>query len=395
MDRLPRSVRERLGEAIVDRLLLLCRADDDEDLPARYHEWAARPRGVSERWVLQQSVDSTCATLGAPGFEVTPTQVMAFKKIVSRGCHVRTLEQAFCPSALPQLMPFCPKHALCSQRIASAHTHSTWGGGSGAIAPGEVSRLRNLSGYVPISWMEARSQLHSVVGLMGALTGTTLPAIAGYLRFLRQYNRLFTRLENEIDQVYGRILGPSLVTFHVQLAWRNWLVVQLDANETGRLDPPGFTQGLNMLEVQNNLMWLPTVTNIPALSVLRDNARPRPAAPLPRVLALAPAHGSLDAPAGPDRRDPGRQVRNPSHEAYFIDNTPLARNVRTPLIAAAIATAGTPPPEVTREGVTGPICVSWHAKGQCLEHCLRVADHEVLSVADTVQFQAWCAAAYV
>jgi hypothetical protein len=83
-----------------------------------------------------------------------------------------------------------------------------------------------------------------------------------------------------VDQVYGRRLGPSLVTFHVQLAWRNWLVVQLNANETVCLDPPDFTQGLNMLEIQNNLMWLPTVTNIPALSALRSPAR-QPAAATP------------------------------------------------------------------------------------------------------------------
>jgi hypothetical protein len=139
-----------------------------------------------------------------------------------------------------------------------------------AIYPGEVSRLRNLSGYAPISWMEARSQLHSTAGLMGALMGTSHPALVAYGCFLRQYDCLFTRLESEIDQVYGRRLRPSLVTFHVQLAWRNWLVVQLDANEKVCLDLPDFTQGLNMLEIQNNLMWLPTVTNIPALFALRS-----------------------------------------------------------------------------------------------------------------------------
>jgi hypothetical protein len=37
---------------------------------------------------------------------------------------------------------------------------------SGDIAPSEVSRLRNLSGYVLISWMEARSQLHSCTALL-------------------------------------------------------------------------------------------------------------------------------------------------------------------------------------------------------------------------------------
>jgi hypothetical protein len=151
---------------------------------------------------------------------------------------------------------------------------------SGTIALGEVSRLRNLSGYVPISWMEPRSQLHSTAGLMGALMGTSHPALGAYGRFLRQYDRLFTRLESEVDQVYGRRLGLSLVTFHVQLAWRNWLVVQLNVNATVFLDPPDFTQGLNMLEIQNKLMWLPKVTNIPALSALRSPAR-QPAAANP------------------------------------------------------------------------------------------------------------------
>jgi hypothetical protein len=151
---------------------------------------------------------------------------------------------------------------------------------------------------------------------MGDLMGTTHPAIAGDLRFLRQCDRLFTHLESEIDPVYGRRLDPSLVTFHVQLAWRNWLVVQFDANETDRLDPPDFTQGLSMLEVQNNLIWLPTVKNIIAVSVLHSNSRTQAATYLPRVLAPAPTLRSLDAltaaTSGPAHRSPGRQVRNPS-----------------------------------------------------------------------------------
>jgi hypothetical protein len=188
------------------------------------------------------------------------------------------------------------------------------------------------------------------------------------------------------------------VTFHIQLAWRNWLVVQLDANETVCLDPPDFTQGLNMLEVQNNIMWLPTVINIPALSALCANVRTPAAAPLPRASAPAPALGGLAAlaeeAAGPPRHDPGRQVRNPSREACFVGNTSLARNVRSKAVATAIADAGSQPPDVTGAGITGPMCVSWHAKGQCFKNCLRVADHGVLTVAEKAQFQAWCALVY-
>jgi hypothetical protein len=75
----PRTARERLGEAITYRLLFLCRATHDNDLPRVYHEWAARPRRVSERYVLHHSVDLAANILKLPSFEVTPTQVMSFK----------------------------------------------------------------------------------------------------------------------------------------------------------------------------------------------------------------------------------------------------------------------------------------------------------------------------
>jgi hypothetical protein len=253
---------------------------------------------------------------------------------------------------------------------------------SGANAPGEVSRLGNLSGYIPISWMEASSQLHSVSGLMGGLMGTTHPTIVAYGRFLLQYDRILTRLEIRIDQFYGRRLGPSLVTFHVQLAWRNWMVVELDANETVLLDPPDFTQGINTMEVHSNLMWLPTVNNIPSLSALRTNFHPPPAAPLPRAPTPAPVNGGL-ATLASEAADPGQQVRNPSHHACFVGNTPFARNVRSKAVATVIADAGSQPPEVTQAGVTGPMFVSWHAKAQCFENCFCSGDHGVLSVAET------------
>jgi hypothetical protein len=61
--------------------------------------------------------------------------------------------------------------------------------------------------------------------LMGALVGPVHPVVGTYGRFLRKYSRMLTRLEFEIDHVHGRRLGPSIMTLHVQLAWRNWLVV--------------------------------------------------------------------------------------------------------------------------------------------------------------------------
>jgi hypothetical protein len=65
---------------------------------------------------------------------------------------------------------------------------------SGAVAPGDVIRLRNMSGYVPATWSKASSQQHCTRGLMGAILGVGHPAIAAYGRFLRKYTCMINRL---------------------------------------------------------------------------------------------------------------------------------------------------------------------------------------------------------
>jgi hypothetical protein len=77
------------------------------------------------------------------------------------------------------------------------------------------------------------------------------------------------------------------MNFRAQLAWRNWLVTQLDSGERSHVNPPDFCQGLSILESQYNLMWLPTVTNAPALLDMR--ATPRGGAPNPVSNLVTPS----------------------------------------------------------------------------------------------------------
>jgi hypothetical protein len=144
---------------------------------------------------------------------------------------------------------------------------------SSAIAPSDDGRLRNTGGYVPQSWTKARPQLRSTSGLMDALVGNSRPVVLAYGQFLRMYEHMQTRLEIELDHAHGRRSGPAMMKFHAQLAWRNWLVTQLYSSERSNVNPPYFCQGMSMLESQNNLMWLPTVTNVPALLALRATPR--------------------------------------------------------------------------------------------------------------------------
>jgi hypothetical protein len=113
---------------------------------------------------------------------------------------------------------------------------------------------------------------------MGAMLGVSQTALASYGHFLHQYDRMVTRLEHELDQVHERRLGPALMTCHVQLALRNWLVTQFDAGETVWVDALDFSQGLSMLVVQNNLMCPPPATKVPDLLALYTTPRaPAPA----------------------------------------------------------------------------------------------------------------------
>jgi hypothetical protein len=123
--------------------------------------------------VLQQAVDSACATLGGPAFEVTPTQVMAFKNFRFAGATYTDIGAGLLPFSITPADAISPqaRAMLAADRVRADAFDLGGDRESGAIAPGEVSCLRNLSGYIPNSWMEARSQLHSVAGLMGALVG--------------------------------------------------------------------------------------------------------------------------------------------------------------------------------------------------------------------------------
>jgi hypothetical protein len=253
------------------------------------------------------------------------------------------------------------------------------------------------------TWNEALSQLLGMQALTGAILGHLHPVVMVYGRFLRRYRRMLTRLEFEIDHAHGRRLGPAITTFHVKLAWRNWMVLQFDTGETDAIAPPEFGVGLTMLETQHNLMWIPSVTNVPLLLSLSLAQRPVAARARARAPVAAPAPAGNRAPnaAAPppvvarrdQGRDQGRPIRNTARPAVYTGNTPFSQNIRARRVTDAIALAG-PPPVVTRSGVTGPICVSWHVMGQCFEHCDIVVDHGVLAADEAALLLTWFQAAY-
>jgi hypothetical protein len=396
---LPKSVRDKFGDRLTDRLLLLCRVKDDELLPLLYHEWAARPKGVSERYVMQQAVDVACAELHLSSFQVTPAHVMAFKNLQFAGGQYFDIGTGLIPfSITPADAQSAAARAMLAADQGRADAFDLGADPeSSAITPSDVPCLRNLQGYIPHGWIEAGSQLRSECGLLAALLGTGHPVVRAYTRFLAKYGRLQTRLSLELDHEFGGRLGAPLFNFHVQLAVRNWLFLQIDTMETDIIDPPNFYHGLEVFETSNNLMWAPSISSVPALLTLQVAATSTRAATThsaaPATRTTSPA--SLTAPASATgAREPGRMVRNIHRDPRFTANTPFARNVRSRRVVDAIALAGGSPPDVTRGGASGAMCVSWHGKGQCFDNCGRVTDHGTLSVAESTAFHEWCATAY-
>jgi hypothetical protein len=159
--------------------------------------------------------------------------------------------------------------------------------------------------------------------------------VLAYGRFLHFYERLETRIESELDHAYGCRLSPALMVFYVQLNIHNWAVCQVDVADTECLTPPEFCQGLHVLEVQNNIMWYPTVTNVPALFAVCVTTRVLTGRASTPVGAAGSGSGSSGAGVGSAatpsaavgnaaRRDPGSQVGNPNRDARFVGNTPFA-----------------------------------------------------------------------
>jgi hypothetical protein len=169
------------------------------------------------------------------------------------------------------------------------------------------------------------------------------------------------------------------------LILRDWFVNQTRTGQAAIIPAPDFGYYLKLFDHQNNLSWLPSVTNIPTLFALR--ATPKRALITPRRTA-APAEVPTAAPVSnagnvaraapaPERPDLGPRIHNLGRDTRFTGNTVFANNVRSHHVEEAIVVAGDRDTlsHIVRDGVSVGVCVSYHAKWACFEGCLRVATH--------------------
>jgi hypothetical protein len=190
-------MRERMSNTITDCLLMMCQETDDDNLWQVYHDWASRPRGLSEHRVFQQRMEAACATLGKPQLKVTPTQVVDFNNFRLAGSGYFNIGNILLHSSITPGDGTSPhaRSMLAADRVRGDAFNLGANPESGAVTPGDVIRLRNMRGYVPSTWSEAIVQIHCMHGLMGELLSVPNIDIAAYGRFLHKYDHVLTRLD--------------------------------------------------------------------------------------------------------------------------------------------------------------------------------------------------------
>jgi hypothetical protein len=384
----PKSVREKFGDYVTDRLLKLTDSVDDEDLPKVYHELAAREKGVNKRLLIQQCFDIAAQDLGLNKLPVASTHVIDLDNWDFIGTSYDALGTGLLPfSVVPPDAPSkAGKKALLEEQERT-HLYDLSGEAiSGAISSSDAKKLYNSKGFIPTEWTEASTQIESYVIILTALLGANHSVVTHYLKALNLYGRVKTRLQAAMNKKFGTKAAPALLVLYFQLNVRSWFEERW-AFDLQEREAPELTDGLQSYLRSNRFDWLPSHDDIPALEALSTpGSGDLPARPSTPRTGAAPA--TAPSPSLINR------VQNPNRDSRYFGNTPFAINIRTRSIRNAITVANSDPPQVTRGGRLMPTCLSWHVKGSCSEECARHADHVQNTPEEKEQLHNWCLRAF-
>jgi hypothetical protein len=214
---------ERYGDRIAGEILLLASATDDDFLPAFYQELGGKSKGESERVLLQREVDQCGLSMAKVGGDVLPLSTIP-----------------------PEGTSIAASRALSLNHTQAEPFDMSGEPTVGALSTADTQRLHNQKGYLPVSWMEARTQIRCTLALLGAVCGTDHPIPAGWRSMLHQYEQVEASLQNDIDTAVGTRLGPPLFVFHLQLILRDWFVEQTRTGQRFSVPAPDFGQYLNV-----------------------------------------------------------------------------------------------------------------------------------------------------
>ena len=390
----PKTVRERFGDYVVDKLLRLCDVQDDDDLPKIYHELAGRTKGVNKRLLLKQCYDIVANRWNLNKLPATSSHVIDLENYEFIGNQPENLGGGLLLfSVVPPDAPTSKGRKAIAEESERSRLYDMSGDAiSGAISSADAKKLYTAKGYIPTTWTEVDIQLESYQIVLGTILGTTHNLVRHYRSSLEMYDRIKVRLHAAMDKKYGQQLAPALLGLYFHLGVRSWLEETWEF-ELSHVELPGFTTDLRSYSRSKRFDWLPDYSDLPQLKALETGRSGQAPEATGSRSSTPRTAGDSNSPAGGNNPITNR-VLNPHRDPRYVGNTPLAVNIRTRSIRNAISVAGRDPPQVSRNNRTMPTCLSWHVKGSCSEECNRKADHVQSTEEEAEALYQWCVPAF-
>jgi hypothetical protein len=246
----PKTFRERYGDRIAGGMLRFTAVIDDDLLPPFYQELKWKQKGGVYRVLLQCKLDQSVEAFDVLDFKVSPSQVIALRTFDFAGISLGEVGTGLLPlSIIPPEPAFLSTARALANNHAQAETFDLSGDPpSGVLSTEDNQRLRNQKGYLPVDWMEARTQIRCTLALLGALCRNEHPVPTAWCGMLRQYECVEARIRNEINTEVGTHLGPALFVFHLQLILQDWFEDQTRTEQTSTIPAPDFGLHLKTFE---------------------------------------------------------------------------------------------------------------------------------------------------
>lgn len=170
----PKTVCEKLGNCVVNKLLLLCNVPNDEDLPKVHHELAARSKGVSKRMLLKQVCDIVVAELKLNELPALSSQGLDLENFEFISAHQENLGgDLMLFSVVPPDAPSSKARKAPAEEQERTRLCDVSGEAiNGAMLSSDTEKLHNSKGHIPTSWAEATLQIKLHPIILGAVLGT-------------------------------------------------------------------------------------------------------------------------------------------------------------------------------------------------------------------------------
>jgi hypothetical protein len=121
----------------------------------------------------------------------------------------------------------------------------------------------------------------------------------------------------------------------------DWFEDHMQMGQRFAVSTPDFAQHIKVFERQNNLQWLPSINNVPAL--LAPCVTHCPAVDTPRVAISASMERRVPAASASnprEQRDLGHTTRNLTRASGFMGNIAFVNNIHNSWVYDVMTLAG-------------------------------------------------------